>query len=74
MKLFLRWGNAIVIILFLILVFIALDHFNYLPKKSYTGSDFNVDFIKSNIDKDNDGIDDYSDILAGAKEFVSKKS
>ena len=73
MKLFLRLGNAIEIILFLILVFIALDHFNYLPQKSYTSADFNVDFIESNVDKDNDGIDDYSDILTGAKEFVSKK-
>ena len=73
MKLFLRFGNALVIILFLILVYIALDHFNYLPQKSYTDSDFNVDFIESNVDKDNDGVDDYSDILTGAKEFVSKK-
>ncbi len=38
-----------------------------IPKVSYTASDFNIQVIKSGIDYDNDGIDDYTDILEGAK-------
>ena len=73
MKLFLRFGNLLVIVLFLLLVFIALDRFDYLPRKTYSDDDFNVSFIKSEVDKDNDGIDDYTDILEGAKDFVAKR-
>ena len=36
MKLFLRFGNLLVIALFLLLVFIALDRFDYLPRKTYS--------------------------------------
>ena len=32
-----------------------------------------IEIIKSDIDKDNDGIDDYSDILEGAKKFIKSE-
>ena len=71
MKLFLRFGNVIVIGLILLLVYIALDHFNYLPSKSYNDADFGIEFIKSPRDQDVDGVDDYTDILNGAREFIA---
>lgn len=71
MKLFLRFGNVIVIGLILLLVYIALVHFNYLPSKSYNDADFGIEFIKSPRDQDADGVDDYTDILNGAREFIA---
>lgn len=38
-----------------------------LEEKFYTAEDFGIETIKSNTDFDNDGIDDYTDILQGAR-------
>lgn len=38
-----------------------------LPKKSYTSDYFNIKILASDKDYDNDKIDDYADILEGAK-------
>ena len=68
MKLFLRFGNYLVLFLILILTIISFYKtglYDKLFKKSST-----IEIIKSDIDKDNDGIDDYSDILEGAKKFI----
>lgn len=73
MKNFLRFGHILVLFLVLLLVIIALDEFGYLPKISYGDEDFVVDFQESLVDYDNDGVDDYTDILNGAKEFVAMK-
>lgn len=45
-------------------IFINLYNKN---KKYYLGEDFGIETLKSKTDYDNDGIDDYSDILEGAK-------
>ena len=37
------------------------------PKTIFYAKDFGFEDIKSNTDFDNDGIDDYSDIVEGAK-------
>lgn len=39
--------------------------------KRYTASDFDITVVKSKTDKNNNGIDDFTDILLGAKEYVS---
>ena len=68
MKLFLRFGNYLVLFLILILTVISFYKtglYDKMFKKSST-----IEIIKSDIDKDNDGIDDYSDILEGAKKFI----
>ena len=41
--------------------------------KTYTNSDFNIAYYKSSIDKDLDGVDDQSDILNSAREYISTK-
>lgn len=68
MKIFLRFGNLLVLALILILATISFYKtglYDKLFKKTTT-----VEIIKSNIDKDNDGIDDYTDILEGARKFI----
>ena len=45
--------------------------FNYIPHARYSGEDFGISRYVSAKDADNDGVDDQSDILASAKEYVS---
>ena len=61
--------KRITLIVFSVLIIVALYVlycFNYIPHKKYTNADFNIEAYKSNIDKDNDGIDDQTDILNNA--------
>lgn len=56
------------IILLAIISFYHTGLFGKIFNKSYVSL-----ITKSDIDYDNDGIDDYSDILEGAKKFIDKK-
>lgn len=44
-----------------------LFHYNLIPQKSYTAEDFGIETIKSSVDHNNNGIDDYTDIMLGAR-------
>ena len=67
MKIFI---NILFIFIF-ILIISYLGIFGYFlyqnNKNTYTAEDFNISTILSKTDYDNDGIDDYTDILQGAK-------
>lgn len=43
------------------------NFYNLLPKKTYTAEDFNIESIYSSVDYNNNGRDDYTDILLGAR-------
>lgn len=43
------------------------DYYNFLPWKTYTAEDFSIETVYSKVDYNNNGIDDYTDILLGAK-------
>lgn len=45
---------------------------NLIPKRFYKAGDFDIIVIKSTTDYDNDKIDDYTDILQGAKKEAEK--
>lgn len=67
-----------VILLFILLILIIiimyiLYYFNYIPHKKYSNSDFKIKTYTSSIDKDNDGIDDQTDILNSAREYIETK-
>ncbi len=62
----------ITIIIFLLLI-LTLYIFNYIPHKIYTNEDFNIKTYISSIDNDNDGIDDQTDILNNARDYISRK-
>ena len=57
----------------IIVILYGLYHFNYIPHKKYTNKDFNIQTYKSNIDKDNDGVDDQTDILNNARAYIKTK-
>ncbi len=65
---------VITLISFLILSFIMiyfLYRFNYIPHKMYSNEDFNIKTYTSNIDKDNDGMDDQTDILNNVRNYIA---
>lgn len=45
--------------------------FNVIPHKSFDNTYFGIETYKSDKDKDNDGIDDQTDILNGVREYIS---
>lgn len=65
----------ILIIIFIIIASIITVYFIFQTnKRTYTDNDFNIETIISSTDYDNDRIDDYSDILQGAKIEAEKKT
>ncbi len=60
--------TIIVIIIVTILYFL-----NIIPHKTYDNAYFNIETYKSSVDKDNDGIDDQTDILNNVREYIRKK-
>ncbi len=63
-------------IFFVFLCFIILwilDYYGFLPKKTYTALDFQIETVLSGIDYNQNGIDDYQDILIGAKKEAKRK-
>ena len=58
------------LIVLIIVVLYALYRFNYIPHKKYTNEDFNIKTYISKIDKDNDGIDDQTDILNNVRDYI----
>lgn len=47
-----------------------LYRFNFIPHGKYENSDFDIKAYKSATDKDNDGIDDQTDILLSVKKYL----
>lgn len=59
--------------MFLITLIFLLYTFNILPHFSYSNEDFSIETYTSEIDKDKDGMDDQSDILLNAKEYIQTR-
>ena len=58
------------LIVLIIVVLYVLYRFNYIPHKKYTNDDFNIKTYISKTDKDNDGIDDQTDILNNVRDYI----
>ena len=58
------------LIVLIIVVLYTLYRFNYIPHKKYTNEDFNIKTYISKTDKDNDGIDDQTDILNNVRNYI----
>jgi len=70
MKKFLKIISFLLLIIVTILICLIIY---YIYKPSYTAEHFGITTIKSNSDKDADRIDDYTDILLGAKAEAKRK-
>lgn len=62
---------AVLILLTILIYLLYLQ--NYIPHKEYYNEDFYIEDYASKIDMDNDGVDDQTDILNNAKEYIKKK-
>lgn len=64
----------IVIFIIISVILVALLYFfNTIPHKQYSNSDFNIETYISSVDKENDGIDDQTDILNNVRTYIAKK-
>ena len=63
----------IVIFIIISVILVALLYFFYtIPHKQYSNSYFNIETYISSVDKDNDGIDDQTDILNNVRTYIAK--
>lgn len=63
---------AIILIILVICICFA-NYYNLLPRKSYTSNDFDIATLYSEVDFNNNGIDDYTDILLGARKDAENR-
>jgi uncharacterized protein YijF (DUF1287 family) len=61
---------AIVIGLIFLINFYFKENSYFNSERYYTASELNIPEIKSKNDKNNNGVDDYTDIMLGARKFV----
>lgn len=69
-------NRFILLLIFIIIVVLSITilyKLSIIPHKQYTNSDFNIETYISNMDKDNDGIDDQTDILNNVKRYIQTK-
>lgn len=64
---------SIVITVLIILVISVLYIFNFIPHRKYENKDFNIKQYVSKVDKDNDGVDDQTDMLNSVKDYIAKE-
>lgn len=63
----------VIIIVFCISILALLKHFDIMPKNYYSSSDFNIKTLYSDMDFDNDKVDDYTDFILGARKSEGNK-
>ena len=64
---------SITFVLCLLLILYLFYRFNFIPHKKYTNDFFGIKTYISDIDKDNDGIDDQTDILMNTRKYIATK-
>ena len=68
-----KWLVFIIIGIIIISITVLLLYlYNSILHKQYTNADFKIETYVSNIDKDDDGIDDQTDILNNVRNYISK--
>ena len=68
--------SLIIFFIFGMIIIVSLTllyTFSIIPHKQYSNSDFDIETYISSVDKDNDGIDDQTDILNNVREYIKTK-
>ena len=66
--------NFVIIMIIILFTVITLTVLNiFLPKQYYNANSFNIKTVYSNVDYDEDLIDDYTDFVLGAREDIKNK-
>ena len=66
-----RWIIGVGVLLGVIVLVFFLYEFQIIPHPSYNNEYFQITTYKSLVDKDEDGVDDQTDILQSAKEYLA---
>ena len=66
-------GGIILLFLILMAVVLLIDFFNIVPEKYYTAESLGIKTLTSSVDFNNNGVDDYTDILLGARKDVQNR-
>ena len=56
-----------VVVIFAVIAILLSYFFNLFPQKEYSIKEFNIKQVKSSVDFNSNGIDDYTDIMLGAR-------
>ena len=64
---------ALISVLIITTIYIELDYIGIIKHKTYHATDFGFEDKKSEHDKNENGIDDYTDILLGARKDAENK-
>lgn len=62
-----------ILVLIIAFAYLGLSYYNLLPQRIYKARDFGIETIYSKNDYNKNGIDDYTDILLGAREDAKNK-
>ncbi len=60
-------------ILLILIALAALYRYNIFPHGQYTNQDFHIETYFSSVDKDQDGIDDQTDLLENVRKYIKTK-
>ena len=66
------YAAAVLVLVLAVCVFLAW-FYNLIPRPYYTGEDFGVETVYSPLDQNGNGVDDYTDILLGARRDAENK-
>lgn len=66
-------GLLVAFLLLLCAGIYLFDYFNLIPEKYYTSEYFEIETVQSSVDYNGNGIDDYTDILLGARQDAENK-
>ena len=64
---------AAALVLFLTPMYRLADWYNIIPRRSYTAEYFDIETEYSTVDYNNNGTDDYTDILLGARQDAKNR-
>lgn len=68
-----KWIIGITVFIGVFLLVFFLYKLEIIPHMAYDNAHFNIPVYTSSIDKDNDGIDDQTDMLKSAREYLATK-
>ena len=64
---------TVIFILLMFFIIYFLYALNIIPHRKYTNKDFGIETYISLVDKDNDGIDDQTDIINNTRKYIKTK-
>lgn len=65
-----RWRGIVIFIIIIVILIAAIFLYKNRKGRSYTAAELGITELKSSTDYDGDGLDDYTDIMLGARAYI----